>query len=96
MSFSIYKLYKSSKTNKKYLIITPDGKNINFGDNRYFDYTQHKDPSRKQLYLNRHKKRENWTNPNTAGFWSRWLLWNKPDIRESIKDIQEKFNIYIF
>ena len=61
-----------------------------------FDYKQHKDPSRKQLYLNRHKKRENWTNPNTAGFWSRWLLWNKPDIRESIKDIQEKFNIYIF
>ena len=92
---NIYYLYKSDKPNKKYLIITPQEKKINFGDNRYFDYTQTKDPFKKKLYINRHRKRENWYDLNTAGFWSRWLLWNKSDLDESIKDIEKKFNISI-
>jgi hypothetical protein len=37
-------------------------------------------------------KGENWNDPYTAGFWSRWVLWNKPTITESIKDIQKRFS----
>jgi hypothetical protein len=28
---------------------------------------------------------------DTAGFWSRWLLWNKPTIKESYDDIKRRF-----
>ena len=31
----------------------------------------------------------------TAGALSRWILWNKPTISGSLKDIQKRFNIKI-
>jgi acid phosphatase class B len=90
-----YKLYKSDKKNKKYTIITPKNKKIHFGDSRYSDYTIHKDILRKNMYIMRHSKNENWNNKNSAGFWSRWVLWNKPTLIESIRDIENRFNIKI-
>ena len=55
------------------------------------DYTIHKDDERKERYINRHKKNEDWNNIYTAGFWSRWILWNKPSISESIRDTNNRF-----
>ena len=59
------------------------------------DSTKHKDEARKQRYINRHKNNEIWSKSgvDTAGFWSRWLLWNKPTIKESYTDIKRRFNI---
>ena len=91
-------LFHSNKPNKKYAAVYIKNnklKEIHFGDSRYEDYTQHKDPVRKQRYINRHKKHEDWSNPFTAGFWSRWLLWNKPTLDASIEDIEKRFNIDI-
>ena len=91
----IYFLGKSNRTNKKWYVRALDGnKTVHFGDSRYADYTMHKDEDRKLRYLNRHQN-EDWTDPNTAGFWSRWLLWNKRTIKSSIKDIQDKFKIKV-
>lgn len=90
-----YKLYKSDKSNKKYLIITPEGKKIYFGANGYSDYTKHKDDDRKERYIKRHKNRENWNNKNSAGFWSRWILWNKKTIKSSIKNTESRYKIKI-
>ena len=68
----------------------------NFGDSRYDDYTTHGDEKRKSSYLARHWK-EDWTKKgiHTAGFWSRFLLWNKSTIKASIKDIEKKFKVTI-
>jgi len=59
---------------------------IHFGANGYSDYIKHKDDERKKRYILRHKANENWTSTGilTAGFWSRWVLWNKPDLRTTI------------
>ncbi len=59
------------------------------------DFTHHKDEARKQRYINRHKANENWTKPgvDTAGFWSRYLLWHKPIIKESYIEIKKLFDI---
>jgi len=89
-----YILMDSPNKNKRYRIITPYGR-IDFGDPNYDNYTIHKDVIRKQLYINRHQKREDWNDLNSAGFWSRWLLWNKPTINASIKDVEKRFNIKI-
>ena len=32
---------------------------------------------------------------HTPGFWSRWLLWNKPTLAASIQDAQRRFSIRI-
>jgi hypothetical protein len=60
----------------------------------YSDFTIHKDEARKQRYINRHKNNKNWTKSgiDTAGWWSKHLLRNKPTIKESYADIK-KINI---
>lgn len=77
----------STRKDKKYQIQTPSGKTIHFGAKGYSDFTQHKDPKRKEAYIRRHQTRENWNDPETAGFYARWLLWNKPTLSASIKDM---------
>ena len=91
-----YHPYKSDKPGKKYFIITESNKKVYFGDVGYEHYSDgHKDEARKQRYINRHKNNENWTKLgiDTAGFWSRWLLWHLPTIKESYMDIKKRFNI---
>ena len=87
--------YKSDKPNKKYYIITNDNKKVYFGASGYSDFTIHKDEARKQRYINRHKTNEVWSKSgiDTAGFWSRWILWHLPTIKESYQDIKKRFNI---
>lgn len=58
-----------------------------------WDYTIHKDEERKQKYLNRHNKNENWQDYKTAGALWRFILWNKPTLKESIEDYKKKFNL---
>lgn len=86
-----------SKKDKKYAVDLPMGKTIYFGHRDYDDYTLHRDPERLKKYLSRHTKRENWklSGIDTPGFWSRWLLWNKPSFNKSLQDIEDRFSINI-
>ena len=89
-------LTKSNRKNKKFRVYFPDRrKTIHFGDSRYSDYTIHHNPGRKSQYIARHRKRENWNDFYTAGFWSYHLLWNKRTIDDSIKDIESNYNLDI-
>jgi len=64
---------------------------VNFGLRGYSDYTLHKDYARMKRYLTRHVKRENWSPSGRykAGFWSRWLLWSKPNLRAAAKQTEK-------
>ncbi len=81
----------SNKADKKYMAIIDDRKTIHFGQRGASDMTQHKSEDRKNRYITRHEKNEDWNNIYTAGFWSRWILWNKPSISESIRDTNNRF-----
>lgn len=77
-------------------MVTIDGKTIHFGARGYSDFTKHKDKERMARYIVRHKRGgETWTKSGikTAGFWSRWLLWNKPTLAASKKDMTSRFGI---
>ena len=101
MTKTVVYLQKSEKPAKKYkvYIVSPDekrGKVIHFGARGMSDFTLHKDPKRMERYSARHKRGgETWTKAGvrTAGFWSKWLLWNKPSIIESKKNISSRFGI---
>ena len=88
---------KNKKGSKKFRVTLENGRKVEFGAKGYSDFTIHKDPERMQRYLIRHKKREDWSKKgiNTAGFWSRWLLWSKPSLGGAIKLIENKFNVKI-
>lgn len=89
-----YTIIPSTRKNKKYDVFL-DGKYVvSFGDIRYESFPQHKNKERLENYKSRHRN-DNINDPNYAGFWSYWILWNKPSIKESIKDTEKKFNIKI-
>ena len=89
-----YTLQQSKRKDKKYTIILLNNKKINFGQKEAEDFTTHKDETRKEAYIGRHQKRESkfWEhdeqNLSTPSYWSRYLLWELPDMDAAIKDIE--------
>ena len=87
----------STKKDKKLMaVFYRDGvkiKTTHFGATGYSDYTLHKDVKRKQRYMNRHRNKEDWNNPFTAGALSYWILWNKPTIQKSITAFKKRFHL---
>ena len=101
------KLSQSTRNGKKFMVSfinkeTNKTNTIHFGALTYDDYirlnhigSQSHADERKERYLSRHSKNEDWTDITTAGFWSRWLLWNLPTMNESVKHIENQFNVKI-
>ena len=87
----------STRKDKKFMaIFTDDDKKVkttHFGSKGMSDYTINKDKDRKKLYLDRHRKNENWNSYMTAGSLSRWILWNLPTIKTSIADYKKRFKL---
>ena len=73
----------------------PNGRTltVHFGAAGMSDYTMHHDEARKENYLSRHRARENWNDPTSAGALSRWILWNKKSLSASIADYKARFNL---
>jgi len=88
---------RSDKKTKKYVAIIDDKKKVHFGQKGMSDFTQHHDVKRQERYIERHKSREDWTitGIKTAGFFSRWLLWNQSSIDEAARNIEEEFNVVV-
>jgi hypothetical protein len=86
-----YHPYPANDGKHNYYIITKSGRKVLFGAVDYSDFTKHKDENRRQRYVNRHKNNDNWEKSgiDSAGFLSRWLLWNKSTIKESYGDIKK-------
>jgi hypothetical protein len=92
---------KSSRPEKKWMAVFENGKTVHFGARGYQDYSQHKDPERMRRYKLRHPsgpgKREQHGKSGiyTAGFWAMNLLWNKPSLSASARDIERRFGLKI-
>lgn len=91
-------LHRSDKPEKKYYVELEGEsgrtKRIYFGDSSSKDYTLFsalEREERKRRYIQRHQATEDWNDPETAGFYARWILWNKPTVRESLNDMLRRF-----
>lgn len=90
---------KGTAKNKKLKAIFYDdkGKKIKtsqFGDNRYEDYTQHKDKQRRSKYLTRHKKDLEKGDYMSAGYLSYYILWGSSTNRNTnIKQYKKMFKL---
>jgi hypothetical protein len=88
--------YKARDGIHKLVAKFDDGQLVPFGAFGYDDFiTSGGDLKKKQAYLRRHRKREDWNDPQTPGALSRWILWNKPTLEESIKHYIKKFHMHI-
>tara|TARA_R110000868_G_scaffold47932_1_gene156444 strand:- start:1132 stop:1431 length:300 start_codon:yes stop_codon:yes gene_type:complete len=88
---------KSTKPEKKLMaVFTKENgreKTIHFGSAGMDDYTKTRDKEQRSRYLKRHRRRENWNDPESAGSLARWVLWNKETRGASIKDYKKRFNL---
>lgn len=87
---------KSHLPEKKYdAVFSHDGRTkvIPFGATGYTDFIKSGDVERRDRYDARHKSREDWKNPMTAGALSKFVLWNKSSLGASIKDFKSRFNV---
>ena len=83
---------RSGRSGKKWQAQLPSGKVVHFGATGYQDFTEHGDMKRRESYLARHRPGQDWSKGgvNTAGFWARHLLWEKPTIRGAAKALAGK------
>ncbi len=93
----LYTLYSSTNKNKKYdvYVVNPKTDNIkkvSFGAKGYSDYTIHKDYDRMKLYKKRHQNDKIY-DITSSGFWSWWVLWNKPSLKNSLIDTKKRFKL---
>ena len=57
-------------------------------------YVDHGDMEKRRGYLARHKPRENWSDPFSAGALARWVLWgDSTDINKNIAGYRKRFSM---
>ena len=99
MKYELISLKKASDNVHKYIVDIIDNNNkhyyVKFGAKGYSDFTKNHDNDRKERYILRHKSKEDWTNTGilSAGFWSRWILWNKATVHDSVIDVVKRFKL---
>jgi len=88
-------LYKSKDGKHKYMAVFEDpDKTTHFGAFGYSDFLHHKSEARRQLYLGRHRAREDWTDPTKAGTLSAYLLWGPTtSLRQNLANYRKHFQI---
>jgi len=91
---------RSSRKGKKWhaTVTFPDGEkaNIHFGGEGNKDFTQHHDKAKREAYIARHgSSGEDWQDPRKAGFWSRWLLWERESLEDAARAIQTAHGIEV-
>ena len=69
------KIETSTRADKRLMATFANGKVVHFGQRGSQTYIDHGDERKRTAYLARHKSRENWDDPYSAGALSRWLLW---------------------
>ena len=91
------KITKSTKEGKKMMAVfqldNGRSRKVHFGARGMADYTKTKNKEQRKRYLDRHRKRENWDAPMTAGALSRWILWDKETKAASITSYKKRFSL---
>ena len=77
---------KSKKADKKFDAVIDGKKTVSFGSKGMSDYTLHKDDERKNRYINRHKKNEDWglSGIDTAGFYAKTFCGIRKQLRNQL------------
>jgi len=90
-------LYAAEDDKHKYTaIFDDDGHTIttHFGAAGYSDYLHNKSKERRRLYLDRHKYREDWTDPTAAGTLSAYILWGPTtSFTKNLKKYRHHFQV---
>ncbi len=93
----LLKVGRSDRPLKKYVAtfeIDGKTKTVHFGSATSKTYLDHHDTTKRENYIKRHKVRENFNDPLTAGSLSKHLLWGPTtSLQQNIKLFKKQFNL---
>jgi len=76
------------------MVTFANGKTVHFGMAGGKTYIDEGDKAKREAYLKRHRARENWDDPYSAGSLSRWLLWgDSTDLETNHRSFMRKFKV---
>ena len=73
-----------------------ENKTTHFGLQGGKTFIDHGDQKTKENWIKRHKVNESWNQYDTAGALAKHVLWNKTNLRASVKDLNARQNQYKF
>ena len=86
----------SPRNSKRFVAQFPDHPPVHFGqkDPATGTYIDHKDKKKRELYIARHKKNEDWTDAHSAGALSRYILWGPTtSLEKNIRLYKKRFRL---
>mgnify|MGYP005658139969 CR=1 FL=1 len=87
---------EKSKRADKRLQATFGNKTVHFGAKGGRTFVDHRDAKTKAAWEARHRVNENWSDYASAGALAKHILWNKPTIAGSIRDLNGRQKQYQF
>lgn len=90
---------RSTRPGKKLMAAFDDGTVTHFGATGYQDYTTYwaRDPAearrRRRQYIARHSRAEDWRDPRAAGTLARYVLWERPTVKEAVTAYRRRFGV---
>jgi len=84
---------KQKKLVAKFALEGGSERTIHFGAKNSTTFAEGASETKKKAYLARHKVREDWNNPLTAGALSKWILWTEPSIKKGIAAFKKRFKV---
>ena len=91
-----YILKKSNRKGKRFMIIMPDRNHRHdFASDIGKTFIDGRSEKEKKAWEARHSKNKNWNNKHSSIYYSRHLLWNTPDLKKNIKELEKKDKVKI-
>jgi len=88
------KIQQSTRKGKRFMVKFSNGVTTHFGSAGSQTYIDHGDKAKRDAYLKRHKEREDWNDPYSAGALARWLLWgDSEDLETNHQTFMKKFKV---
>lgn len=92
----VYILKKSKRKNKRFVIIMPDkGHKHHFGSDIGKTFVDGRTQSERENWIKRHSVNKNWNNKHSGIYYSRYLLWSEPTLKEAIKKLEKLLDVKI-
>lgn len=95
----LLRVVRSANRLKKYDAVFDDGKVVSFGARHengvpYDDYLLTGDRAKRERYIARHRVNEDWSDPQSPGALSRYLLWgNSRSLSRNIQSFRSRFGV---
>lgn len=90
----VYKIQPAPKNTSSRLTVIFKGPDkttsLRFGSADGEAYVDHGDDKLKKAWIARHGAKSSFDDPSSRSFWSRWILWNKESIPESVEKLRKR------